>query len=234
MTQNLEPSPDRAFPRTPALGGLWSLTALPTGSRSTSALLRFGALAGASLLLVACASTTTDAQWVDPAVPAQTLRGERVFIACTSQETVVRQICQDQLAQEVTARGATPVRWQQQGPTDRNPEVYMADARASGARAVLSVDLAPGGTGYRPGMSIGIGLGSFGRGGLGGGVGVSAPVGGGQYTTSYTADSRISDAGTGRVMWTARTSSRASADVQTQLVDLARDVVGTAQKAGLF
>jgi hypothetical protein len=69
---------------------------------------RFAGLAGA-LLMAGCASTQLDAQWVDPQLANSSLRGAKVLVACEAAEAVVKRICQDRLAAEVTAHGATPV-----------------------------------------------------------------------------------------------------------------------------
>ncbi|MBC7973936.1 MAG: hypothetical protein H7138_03050, partial [Myxococcales bacterium] len=64
----------------------------------------------AALAVAGCASgPQLDAQWSDPQLGSSYLRGARVLVACDAAELVVRQICQDQLAGEVVARGATPV-----------------------------------------------------------------------------------------------------------------------------
>ena len=63
----------------------------------------------AALLLAGCASTQTGAEWIDPQFQNITLRGTRVMVVCEAADLPVRKLCQDVLAAEVTARGATPV-----------------------------------------------------------------------------------------------------------------------------
>ena len=71
--------------------------------------LRVAAVA-ALLTLGACASgPQLDAQWRDPNLAGGFLRGARVLVACDAAEVVIRQVCQDQLASEVVARGGAPV-----------------------------------------------------------------------------------------------------------------------------
>src|SRR5438045_7657970 len=102
-----------------------------------------GASVGAltALLLVGCAATTQlDAQWSDASVGTSFLRGARVLVACDAYEVVVRQICQDQLAAEVVARGATPVFLAPGFPvaTDRSVDAQLLPAaREAGAKAMM-------------------------------------------------------------------------------------------------
>lgn len=195
-------------------------------------------------LAAGCASTPTlDAQWMDTQAPAQPLRGQRVLVACEAFDTVIRRICQDQLAAEVTARGATPVLAPDivPGPGTRvGDEAWLPAAREAGARAVLAATVSQadsaGGGYYGGGPSIG--LGGFGgsRGG-GVGVGISVPIGGGGAmapATRYAATGRITDTASGRLLWTARASGAAGGDFGRQMGDLARAVLGAADKAGMF
>ncbi len=84
-----------------------------------------------------------------------------------------------------------------------------------------------------PGFSLGIGGFGFGRHSAGG-VGVSAPIGGGQVSSGYSASSRVTDVASGRLMWSARATTPPSSDINAQLADLSKTVVDAAQKAGLF
>ncbi len=206
----------------------------------TSATLRLSPLAAcvAMALLGGCASTQLDAQWSDPQMGANPLRGARVMVACEAYEMVVKRICQDQLSAEVVARGATPV----MAPDTTNPapgrplgdDQYLAAARSAGARAVLTSYITPAATAVNPGFTLGVGGFGFGSGGFGGGVGVSAPIGGGGVSTGYASNTRLTDASSGRLMWTARATAPPSKDLNTQLSELTRAVFGAADKAQVF
>lgn len=205
---------------------------------ATRPLLTATALVSA-LLLGGCASTRLDAQWVDPQLGGgASLRGAKVLVACEAFESVVKQICQDQLAAEVTARGAVPV----YAPRVVNPEPgrplpaeqYFAAAREAGAKAVLSATVMLAARDLSPGMSIGIGGFGIGTGRVGVGGGVSVPIGGGQPTAGYATDNRITDVASGRLLWTAKASTPPSADINAQLGSLARTALGAAEKSGLF
>jgi hypothetical protein len=179
----------------------------------TTSLARAVPAALALALTAGCASTQLDAQWADPQLSPNALRGVRVMVACEAYDAVIKRICQDQLAAEVVARGP---------------------ARSAGARAVMTSYIVPSAAAVSPGLSLGIGGFGFGGGGFGGGVGVSAPIGGGRVTTGYSSSVRLTDAASGRLLWTAKASAPPSNDLNSQLNELTRAVFGAADKAGLF
>ena len=205
---------------------------LPSAIRSALA-------AVAAVLLGACASTPQlDAQWTDPQLGAQSafLHGAKVLVACDAYDAVLRQICQDQVASEVVARGATPVFAAPDTPlaTDRAVDGQLLPAaRGAGAKALLVVTIAPAVTDVSPGFSIGIGGFGFGRHSAVG-VGVEAPIGGGRVTTGYSANGRVTDVASGRLVWAARAATAPSPDVNAQIGELSRTVFGAADKSGLF
>jgi hypothetical protein len=193
----------------------------------------------AAALLGACASTPQlDAQWTDPQLGAQSafLHGAKVLVACDAYDAVLRQICQDQVASEVVARGGTPVFAAPDTPlaTDRAVDGQLLPAaRGAGAKALLVVTIAPAVTDVSPGFSIGIGGFGFGRHSAVG-VGVEAPIGGGRVTTGYSANGRVTDVASGRLVWAARAATSPSPDVNAQIGELSRTVFGAADKSGLF
>lgn len=195
-----------------------------------------GVVAAVASLLVGCASTQLDAQWRDPSLGPTFLRGARVLVACDAYELVVRQICQDQLAAEVTARGATPVFLAPGFPvaTDRAiDQQLLPAAREAGAKAMMVMTVAVAVNEVSSPFTIGIG--GFGFGGSGGvGVGVQAPVGGGRVTSGYSANGRVTDVPTGRLVWTAKATSPPSSDLNAQMGELSKTVLAAADKAGLF
>lgn len=211
-------------------------------SRCTSGAAR-ACLVGLALVVGACAapSPRLDAEWIDRTGgprPAS-LRGANVLVACEARDVAIRNICQDQLAAEVSARGAVPVfvAPDTQLTTGRPlDEQLLPGARTSDARAVLVVSLTPavadaGGSGF----SLGLGGFGFGRGsGVGGGVGVSAPLGGTRVETGYAANGRITDASTGRLVWSASAVAPPSADLDAQFGALSITVLDSAARAGWF
>jgi hypothetical protein len=197
------------------------------------------AAALASALLAACASSPQlAAQWTDPQLGAQSsfLRGGRILVACDAADLTIRQLCQDRLASEVVARGATPVF---AGPdtviaTDRAIDAQLLPAaRNAGAKALMVLTITPALTDVSPGFSVGIGGFGFGRSSAVG-VGVAAPIGGGRVTTGYSANGRVTDVGTGRLVWSASASTSPTPDIDAQLGELSKTVLGAAEKSGLF
>lgn len=198
-----------------------------------------GASVAAALasLLVGCASTPQlDAQWSDPSLGPSFLRGARVLVVCDAFEVVIRQICQDQLASEVVARGATPVLLAPNFPiaSDRPVDAQLLPAaRDAGAKAMMVMTVAVAVNDVSPGFSIGVGGFGFGR-HSGVGLGVEAPIGGGRVTSGYSANGRVTDVPSGRLVWTAKATAPPSSDVNAQMGELSKAVLGAADKAGLF
>ena len=88
--------------------------------------------------------------------------------------------------------------------------------------------------GASPAVSIGLGAFGFGGGSVRGGVGVSAPIGGGQASYGFALASRVTDTRSGRIAWSARASTPASQDVNAQIQQLSRSVFEAADQAQLF
>ena len=198
-------------------------------------------LAAAFVLAAAgCASgPQLAAQWTDPQLGTQSafLRASRVLVACDVADLTVRQICQDRVAAEISARGATPVF---PGPdtliaTDRSIDgQLLAAAKGANAKALMVLTLTPAVTEVSQGFQIGIGGFGYGGGGGGVGVGVSAPVGGGRVTMGYAATGRVTDVGSGKLVFSASASTSPSSDLDMQLSELSKTVFGAADKSGLF
>jgi len=195
----------------------------------------------AAFVLTATGCTSSPqlaAQWTDPQLGPQSafLRGARVLVACDVADLTVRQLCQDQVAAEVSSRGATPLF---PGPdtliaTDRSIDgQLLAAARSLDAKALMVLTLTPAITDVSPGFSVGIGGVGY-RGSSSVGVGVAAPVGGGRVIMGYAANGRITDVGTGRLVWSASASTAPSSELEVQLGELSKTVFGAADKSGMF
>jgi hypothetical protein len=195
------------------------------------------ALASAALL-AGCASTRLDAQWSDPQLAGNPLRGARVLVVCEAYDLAVKRICQDQLAADVVARGGTAVPGPDEGSgapvRPLNNDQYLGAARQANAKAVLTHSITTADVSSGSGVSIGIGAFGIGGGSVRGGAGVSVPVGGQQTHTGYAMNSRVTDVGSGKVLWTAKASASPSSDVSGQLAELTKTVFGAADKAQLF
>lgn len=197
------------------------------------------AVALVAVVLSGCASEPQlGAQWTDASLGAHSslLRGARIMVACEAYDVAVRQVCQEQLAAQVAARGATPVFIAEGTPLlmDRALDGQMLPgARSADVRAVLVMTLTPAASDVSSGVSVGIGGFGFGRGG-GGGVGVAAPIGGGRVTTGFAANGRVTDVASGRLVWTASAVASPSDDLNAQVGTLSKTVLDSADKAGLF
>ena len=192
----------------------------------------------ACAMLAACATTKVDSQWADPAFSGQSLRGSRLYLVCEAPDEVLARTCQDRLAAEVTANGATPVVAPSRlaSPDGRmgTADAYLEGARQAGARAVLLTNVGPAARIVNSGSSVGLGLGGFGGGRVGGGLGISLPIGGGQVNTTYGANTLLTDVASGRLMWTANTSTPSGDPAASQVNELVKAAMGGAQKAGFF
>ncbi len=190
--------------------------------------------------LGACASTPRlDATWADASITptSRFLVGSKVLVACDAYDIAIRQVCQDQLASEVVARGATPV-FAPSGTvllTDRAVDGQLVDgARAAGAKAVLVVTLTPAVV-ESTGSGVSFGIGGFGFGSHSAvGVGVSAPLGGTRVATGFSANGRVTEVSSNKLVWTASAMASPSDDLQAQFAALAKTVLDSAEKSGLF
>ena len=159
-----------------------------------------------------------------------------MLVACDVADLTVRQLCQDRVAAEVSARGATPLF---PGPdtliaTDRSIDgQLLAAARSADAKALMVLTLTPAVTDVSPGWSVGIGGFGYSR-SSSVGVGVAAPVGGGRVIMGYAANGRITDVGSGRLVWSASASTAPSSELDVQLGELSKTVFGAADKSGMF
>ncbi len=195
-------------------------------------------LAVLSLLLAACASTTSlNAQWSDPQFAGKSYRGAKLLVACQAQDLTLRRVCADRMAARLAALGAVPVLAQDNADVAPEMPMLLQDARAIGAVAVLRTSLAPAASVATPGPSIGIGIGGFGggyRSGGGVGFGVSAPVGGASVETGYGASASITDVASGQLVWSASATAPPSSDLNQQMASLAATLLDAARQAGLF
>lgn len=191
----------------------------------------------AAAVLAGCASGP-DATWADPQLGAHPLQGARVLVVCEAAETTLQQLCLDRMTEELTARGLSPVRSTQppSARVGRGAEAYVGEARTAGAQALLLTSVTPDTTRVAAPSPFSIGIGGFSFGGhSGAGVGVSVPIGaaGSAYNPGYAANSSFTDAGNGRLLWSARTSTTTS-DLNAGMGTMAKTLMGAAEKAGVF
>jgi hypothetical protein len=189
------------------------------------------------LFVAGCASSSVDAQWKNVEVPPAYLRGATVLVSCETGDDVLRRICQDQVSADLSSRGAMPVFAEPGTVAVYQPGIadaqYLPAARSLAAKAVLSVTVGASSAAVSQGMAVSIGGFGFGSHSAGG-LGVTAPIGGGQLSNGYSANGRVTDVASGKLMWTARANTPPSGDVNGQMGELSRSVLDAAGKAGLF
>lgn len=202
-------------------------------------------LALAATLLAGCASTQLGAQYVDPQVPRQSLRGAAVLVVCDAAEPAYRLLCEERFSARLADLGARaltdPSLARQAPPTEQVPQAYLSAAQAAGARAVLHVRLAPDYAQANPLSSFSIGIGGWsgsggyyhGGSGVGGGVGMSVPVGAAGASMGLGALATLADVPAGRVIWTTKATTPA-ADAAAQLDSLAKVLSEALKQQGLF
>ena len=193
----------------------------------------------AALLLAGCAASRIDAQWSDAQFNGQPPRGAKVLVACQAADPTLRRICADRMAAKLSALGMLPLLAADSGDAPAPDEAALLQAaRAAGAAALLRTSLAPEAVALAPAPAFSIGIGGFGggyRSGGGVGVGVSAPIGGpGPAQTGWGASAALSDAASGKLMWSARASAPPSSDVAAQLDTLAALLLQAAREKGFF
>ena len=192
--------------------------------------------------LSGCATTQMNAQWRDPGFDAGVLRRGPVLVVCRVPDEALRRLCEDQWAALLVGRGLAPLRsysipgfpWTS---GDGSPELTAAVA-ASGATAVTSMSIVPGGTAVvSPAPQVGVGVSGGGHRGSGfsvGGIGISFPIGSPTATYGLGASSALVDAASGRLVWSGSASTPASADAAAQVGALTEVTVEAMRAAGLF
>jgi hypothetical protein len=199
-----------------------------------------GSTALALALLAGCAaSAKVDAQWVDPQFKGRSFAGQRVLVVCEASDQTLRRLCEDQLASEVIAFGGSVTRAPEGLAPLPNGAAHVPAAGKAGAVAVVRGVVAPTAQSFNPAPQVSFGIGGFGWGGgsstsVGGGVGVSVPTGAGSVSTGYGIDLGITDVSTGKLVWSAKTTTPPSADIGAQMVDLARTSMTAARAAGVI
>jgi hypothetical protein len=214
-------------------------TTLPTSSLKRTLI----PLAAALLLgvnLAGCARNPIRAQWTDPSFAKGSLKGARVLVQCDAGVLALRQICEQEVSQQLTAAGVTPVTRSDVkagGPPGAQADpVILSAAREAGAAAVLHASIRPDATVVSPRPTVGIGIGSWGgwSSSVGGSVGVSVPVGNASVATAYAAEMALTDVASGKLIWTSTATAPASSNPDKQVADLAKAGISAAKSAGVL
>jgi hypothetical protein len=193
-----------------------------------------------ALILAGCATTEMNAQWTNPEYQGRSLRGQSVLIACQARDFTMQQVCEDQMAAQLSAKGIKAVRLAPNDPSAGAPgnDALIEAAKKAGATAFTRIALsvsAPvvGNTGPQIGIGVGGGGGGGGRyGGVGGGI--SFPIGGSSVTEALAADTTVVAVPGGALVWSGRATTPTGSNTAQQLTDLAKVTTEAMQSAGLL
>ena len=205
--------------------------------RFSPALQRYAAAAICAALVSACASTKMEAQWRDPQLAPQSLQGKTVLIVCRGLDFTLERICEDKLTANVQAMGVKVTRSDQPPPGAPAADALINAAKAAGAEVVLATMLEPAGYDVAPsGGSVGFGVGgssgSYGS-RSGGGIGISLPIGG-ATGPGIGASTSLTEASSGKLLWSSRARSPKTSNEADQISELSRVTAEALKGAQLF
>lgn len=194
----------------------------------------------ACALLAGCATSGIDVQWKDPQAAAGAMKGKSVLVVCRGLDLTLERICEDQLAVDVQAFGVKVVRAEGMRDLPADPaaasEPLLKAARAVQADAVIAAVLERSAGPAAGGGTVGIGVGGASGGWgsrTGGSIGITLPIGG-TGGPGLAASTRLLEAGSGRLLWSARTRSADGRSEGEQVGELTRVIAGALQATGLF
>jgi hypothetical protein len=200
---------------------------------------RLLALACAGALLGGCATTQMEAQWRDPQLTPQVLQGKTVLVLCRAPDMTLERICEDRMAAQAQAAGVKVARAAVPAAGPDAAEAVRQAARTAGADVVLATTLEPAAAEYigTSGGSVGVGVGgssgSWGGSRSGAGIGISLPIGGASGP-GLGASSSVTDAASGKLLWSGRARSPRTSSEADQVSELSRVTVEALKAAGLF
>lgn len=210
---------------------------MPQGRPATW--LRRAALLMAAALLAACATPQMEAQWRDPQFAAGSMQGRAVLVVCRGFDATLERICEDRLAADAQAIGVRVVRSELPRDAVAFPapnDALLRAARAVRAEAILAMALErsyPAGTYSGSSVGIGVGGGSGGwGGGVGGTVGITLPIGG--TAPALGSGASLTDAATGRLIWSGRARGSGAVGEPAQVGELTRITTEALRGSGLF
>jgi hypothetical protein len=171
-------------------------------------------------VLAGCASTRLEGTWTDPALPAEMVRGP-VLVVGVARDDLVRRVYEDAMAAQLAARGiaATPSYAVLTGPlTERSDAQLLAAAEKAGAQHLLSTAV----IGEERQQVVtqepvaSVGFGGFGR-WYNTWWGLSYPVRTEVRSYPvYVAQTSLTDVGSDRLRWTARTRTTDPRDIEKE------------------
>jgi hypothetical protein len=207
-------------------------------SRSATWRRRFALLLGASLL-AACATPQMEAQWRNAEAGARSMQGKPVLVVCRGFDVTLERICEDRLAADAQAIGIRVVRSELPREAVADPaasEALLKAARAVRAEAVLAMWLEHSYATVSPsGGSVGVGVGGASGGwgsGSGAAIGITLPLG--SLGPALASGTSLTDAVTGRLVWSGRARGSGAVSEASQVGELTRVTTEALRGAGLF
>jgi len=199
---------------------------------------RLVALFAGAVLLAGCATAQMEAQWRDPQAGAGSIQGKAVLVMCRGLDLTLERICEDRLAADAQAAGIHVVR--SELPRDvavgaEADNALLGSALAAGADAVLLMRLQwSSAAGSPSGGSVGVGVGA-GRGtwgGTSGAIGITLPIG--DLWPALAAGASLTDATSGKLLWSGRTRGSGAMNEPAQVGELSRLTIEALSASGLF
>jgi hypothetical protein len=202
---------------------------------------RMLAAAATAVVLGACATPQMEAQWRDPQLGAKSMQGRAVLVVCRGLDITLERICEDRFAADAQAIGIKVVRAEVSREAPADPaaasELLLRAARAVRADAVLATSLERGTAYVAPsGGSVGIGVGGSSGGWgsrTGGGIGITLPIGGASGP-ALAASTSLTDAVSGKLIWSARARGSGMVNEADQVGEVSRVTAEALKGAGLF
>ncbi|NLF53340.1 MAG: hypothetical protein GX576_02825 [Thauera phenolivorans] len=201
------------------------------------------AAAACAAVLAGCASAEMSSEWKDGSFGTGFGTGTGMVVVCQPGNDALRRVCEDGWVRRLAAERITTLRsYSLPGfPPDAEltPERIAVAARDSGARAVVTMRLAPSGaTVVRPGPQFGFGIGG-GSGGYHdgfsfGGIGISFPLGGASVTHGMDSSTTLLDVARGSVVWAGSARARADDDLDAQVAALTGITLEAMKAAGVI
>lgn len=213
---------------------------LPSKTKLRAGWLSRAAIATAAVVLAGCATPQMEAQWRDPQLASRAMQGKSVLVVCRGLDLTLERICEDQLAADAQAAGVRVMRAEvaREAPADAAAatELLLRAARAVRADAVLATTLERGVPLASSGGTVGVGVGGSSGGWgsrTGGGIGITLPIGGSGGPT-LAASSSLTDAVSGRLLWSARARGSGAVNEAGQVGEVSRVTAEALKASGLF
>lgn len=187
-------------------------------------------------LLAGCAATRLDAQWSNPEFAGAAVSG-RVFVVGVTRDDTSRRLYEDAMAAQLVGRGLQVTRSYEVltvAPPSDGGDALLAAARGAGAAAMITSAIVGHERVHQvvteplPAWAWGY------RGWYGHYWSLAYARTEVRTYDRYLVGTSLTDVGSGRIVWTARTSTEAPVSVEAEIKAFAALVVEALAKAGLL